>query len=73
MYKAYKVQVSTKDSFYKYCYEQCHLVNNLYNAGLYRCRQVLTASKKDSSEWTANEKEVMDEVALAFPNTHCFQ
>ncbi len=38
------------------------LANNLYNATLFRMRQILTAANKDQGRWTDNEKGVQVEI-----------
>ena len=51
-----------------YCRTICALSNNLYNAALFRQRQLLTAQGKASEDLTENEREVIKEVqdTLAF-------
>ena len=43
------------------------LANNLSNAIRFRQRQVLTSVSKPESDWSDNEREVMDELAFAIP------
>lgn len=67
MYCTRTVQVHPADAIYPYCDQITKAANNLYNAALFRFRQVLTAVEKDPSAWTANEKEIMDEIRDAMP------
>ena len=67
MYSARKIQISSTDPLYDYCCQLSHQVNNLSNTALFRCRQILTASKKEPSVWTDNERAAMDEIATVFP------
>ena len=41
--------------------------NCLYNATLFRIRQVLTLTEKPPEKWTDNEREVYDEILKALP------
>lgn len=46
MYHTLTVQIKQKDRLYKWCDTNAHLANNLYNAALFRQRQMMSASKK---------------------------
>lgn len=64
MYHTLTVQVKQKDRLYKWCDTNAHLANNLYNAALFRQRQMMSASKKEANSLTPNELEILDEVKL---------
>lgn len=67
MYKVVKIQVKNKDSeLYKYCERFTRAANNLYNAAMFRVRQVATAMEKKPKDLTANEKEVLAEIEHMF-------
>lgn len=55
---------STHTELKRYFSDNCKLAKNMYNATLFRCRQILSASKKDISVITANELEVLTEFDL---------
>ena len=67
MYLTRKVEIHPGHLLYDWCHETTALANNLANAVRFRQRQVLTAVKKEPKDWTANEKEIMDEIANALP------
>lgn len=67
MYLTRKVEIHPGHRLYDWCHETTALANNLANAVRFRQRQVLTAVKKEPKDWTANEKEIMDEIANALP------
>ena len=60
MYRSMKVQV-TEGPVYDWCYTIAHKANNLYNAALYRERQLMCSRGKAPSELSANEAEVLRE------------
>ena len=62
MYYVQNVQVKPEDTLYPYCDKLTKAANNLYNATLFRIRQVMTGVKKDPSELTENEKNVFEEI-----------
>ena len=68
MYHTLQIQANQSDPLYAYLERTSHLTNNLYNAGLFRCRQLITASKKEQKDLTENEKEVIKEFSSAFPD-----
>ncbi|MGN0168172.1 MAG: RNA-guided endonuclease InsQ/TnpB family protein [Acetatifactor sp.] len=68
MYHTLRIQVKQGNPLYVYLEQTSHLANNLYNAGLFRCRQLITAAKKDRKDLAENEKEVIKEFSLAFPD-----
>lgn len=80
MYRVMKVYVKKDNPLFAWCENVTKLTNNVENAALYRCRQVLTAVKKEPGTWTQNEKEVISEVSetaakhgFSVPESgHCF-
>ena len=64
MYHTLQIQVKQSNPLYAYLERTSHLANNLYNAGLFRCRQLITASKKEQKDLTENEKKVIKEFWL---------
>ena len=68
MYHTLQIQVKQSNPLYAYLERTSHLANNLYNAGLFRCRQLITASKKEQKDLTENEKKVIKEFSTAFPD-----
>lgn len=68
MYHTLQIQVKQRNPLYAYLERTSHLANNLYNAGLFRCRQLITASKKEQKDLTENEKKVIKEFSTAFPD-----
>ena len=69
MYKTIKIQVNQASGLHPYCGSLCRLSNNLYNASLFRYRQVMTARNKTEAELTDNEREVMKEMQDTLPHT----
>ena len=66
-YAVRTVHVNKYHPLFDYCHTLTALTNNLYNAALFRQRQVMTAVKKDESLWSSHEKDVMDELRNALP------
>lgn len=62
MYSALPIIVKGNSPLGLYCEENARRAKNLYNAALFRIRQIFTAYGKDSL--TENEKEVMEELRL---------
>ena len=62
MYSVVKFQIRQGNEFFDYCDHLTKAANNLYNAALFRVRQVLTFTNKPQSQWTANEWEVFHEL-----------
>ena len=60
-------QVGNSHPMFGYFEGLCGAANNLKNATRFRQRQVITAVEKDPSALTANEREVLDEIAKALP------
>lgn len=52
---------------YDYCDSITNAANNLYNATLFRIRQVMTAMSKNPSDWQENERTVMKELETYLP------
>lgn len=71
MYKVSQIIVSNTDPLYNYLDNYVHMAKLLYNASLFRIRQIFTGLGKDV--FTDNEKEVLDEVAIlerTYPSIH---
>jgi putative transposase len=64
-YRCINVTIRPEDELFGWCQEISQKSNNLYNASLYRIRQLLSSSKKTSEQLTDNEKEVRNEVETA--------
>ncbi len=47
MYHSVNVQVKQGTALFQWCDYNAHCANNLYNAALFRERQMMTSSKKD--------------------------
>ena len=62
MYRTDRIYVNTQHEMFPYFDELAHKAKNLYNASLFRIRNVFTAHGK--ANVTSNEKEVLDELAL---------
>ena len=56
------VAVARRDPLYPFLNGIAHFSNNLYNASLFRLRQILTALRKEPNRLTDNEKEVLKEI-----------
>ena len=72
MYRTVNVHIRQSAPLYEWTANVSALVNNLYNAALFRERQFMTASQKSKDELTANEKEVLTEfesISPKFPGT----
>lgn len=67
MYNVLNIQVSGGNALHSYLDETTKYVNNLYNAVLFRARQVMTFVQKPKEQWTENEKFVHDEMAKTLP------
>lgn len=67
MYSVLKFAIKPGSEHYEYCDAITKAANNLRNAVLFRMRQVLTFSEKPQEKWTANEKEIHDEIEAALP------
>ena len=65
MYKAITVQVKPDSDLFEWCDRNAHCANNLYNAAMFRERQLMFATKKTIHELTDHELEVMSEVEFA--------
>ena len=60
MYSVLPIIVNNDSPLWQYCEENSCRAKNLYNAALFRIRQIFTARGKESL--TENEQEVMDEL-----------
>ena len=69
MYRTMKIMVRSSDDLYPYLDEIAHLTNNLYNAAMFRIRQVFTGIEKLSAQQpiTSNEQEVLQEIQDTLP------
>ena len=62
MYRDVQIVVKKSDEIYEYFDLIAHKANNLYNASLFRLRQIMTGLNKDSKALSDNELEVFREV-----------
>ncbi len=68
MYRVMNVEVSMKsEALYSWCVNVSKLANNLYNAALFRERQLISALRKPYAQWTDNEKAVVQEIDSVRP------
>ena len=65
MYRTINIQIKPGNDVFEWCDRNAHYANNLYNAALFRERQLMFAAKKDIHDLTDNELEVMSEVEFA--------
>ena len=65
MYRSRNIQIASDHPLFAWCDQMAHLSTNLYNAGLFRERQLMTSAKKDPGVWTENEIEIRNEVTHA--------
>lgn len=65
MYGIQKILIRKGDALYQYCCDTTESANDLYNATLFRIRQVLTGVYKETP--TENEQSVLDEIRNALP------
>ena len=68
MYSTRKVVIRSGNPLYNYCISVTQASNNMFNAALYRVRQVMTGVSKEESALTQNEKDVLDEIRTALPS-----
>jgi len=66
MYRDTQIMIRPGHPLYDYCSTVCHNANNLYNAALFRQRQLMTGLKKEHP--TENEQEIIDEVSHYLAN-----
>ena len=67
MYRTRKVEISPKHELYEWC---CHITsctNNLYNAALFRIRQIISSLSKEEEDLSDNERKVLFEIEDALP------
>ena len=64
MYRDVKMLIDKKHEFYDYFDDLAHKANNLYNAGLFRARNILTGIGKSKKERFPNEKNVLAEMGV---------
>ena len=72
LYRCRKVRIGRNHPMFPYCSELTAKANNLANAVRFRQRQVMTAVKKSETEWSDNEREVMNEIRYASGKTEKF-
>ena len=68
MYQATIINVWKDDPIFDYCASVTGKGNNLYNASLFRIRQVMTGIKKDPKDRQPNEVAVLKEIEEALPS-----
>ena len=68
MYHSMHIDIHSNHPMYPYFDTVCALSNNLYNAMLFRVRQVMTGIQKEPSERQANEVEVISSIESALPS-----
>ncbi len=62
MYHTITIQINPYDALFLWCDTNAHYANNLYNAALFRQRQLMSSVLKDASKLTPNELEVLKEI-----------
>ena len=62
MYINRRILIGKSHVLHPYFDGMTRAANNLYNAALFRIRQVMTAVNKDPKQWTCNETEIWDEI-----------
>lgn len=67
MYRVMNIMIKNNNRLYDWCDINAGYANNLYNACLYRQRQLMTSRNKTSDELTSNELEVINEVNNCLP------
>ena len=68
MYRTTLIVIDEKHPLFNYCANITAKANNLYNASLFRIRQVMTGIKKDPSDRQPNEIEVLSEIEKYLPS-----
>lgn len=66
-YRTRQFVIRPSDPLYQYFDDLYLKAKNLYNAALFRVRQVMTGTQKDIDQRQPNEQEVLDEIARALP------
>ena len=62
MYRTVNIQISRDSELFEWCSHNARCANNLYNAALFRERQMMSSARKTLRQLTDNELEVMSEV-----------
>ena len=70
MYKILNCMVGSKHPVFDYLDVMSHRACNLYNAALFRERQMMNSHNKEDSELKELQKEVIAEVEYALPLMH---
>ena len=65
MYRTVNIQISRDSELFEWCNHNARCANNLYNAALFRERQMMSSARKSLHQLTDNELEVMSEVEFA--------
>jgi len=71
LYLVKKIHLHKDDPLYSYCDHFAHLAKCLYNASLFRIRQVFTGWDKTPEQRSTNEAEIFEEIRLlqrAYPS-----
>ena len=64
LYQVTKIHLHKDDPLYSYCDHFAHLAKCLYNASLFRIRQVFTGWDKTPEQRSTNETEIFEEIRL---------
>lgn len=65
MYKTTNIVVKHEwKQLFRYCTESCRCAKAIKNATIFRCRQIVSADKKDFNNLHNNERQILDEFGL---------
>lgn len=67
MHSVTKILIRENDPLYEYCQQQCRLSNNMYNATLFVCRQLMTGLPKNPEDRHPLETQVIELVGKTLP------
>ena len=56
MYHSFNIAVKSDEPSFPYFDHAAHCANNLYNAALFRQRQLMTSARKEEKNYTGNER-----------------
>lgn len=65
MYHSFNIAVKSDEPSFPYFDHAAHCANNLYNAALFRQRQLMTSARKEEENYTDNEREIRNEFESA--------
>ena len=65
MYHSFNIAVKSDEPSFPYFDHAAHCANNLYNAALFRQRQLMTSARKEEKNYTENEREIRNEFESA--------